>query len=87
MLTDVDAVYTGWGTPAARAIRRASPDAIAALPFAAGSMGPKVEAACAFVRKTSGIAVIGALDDAPRLLRGQAGTTVTVDAGAIEWAG
>jgi carbamate kinase len=46
MLTDADAVYAGWGTPAARRIRHASPEAIASLEFAAGSMGPKVEAVC-----------------------------------------
>lgn len=45
MLTDADAVYDGWGTPAQRAILRASPDALAAMQFAAGSMGPKVDAA------------------------------------------
>jgi carbamate kinase len=61
MLTDVKAVYTNWGKPDARAIRRTSPDAIEALTFAAGSMGPKVEAACDFVRKTGGIAGIGSL--------------------------
>jgi carbamate kinase len=86
MLTDVDAVYAEWGTPNARAIRRASPDAIQAFSFAAGSMGPKVEAACAFARSGHGIAAIGALDDAAALLRGEAGTTVAGSAGEIEWA-
>jgi carbamate kinase len=48
MATDVDAVFVDWGKPNARAIRRASPDAIRAYDFPAGSMGPKVEAACRF---------------------------------------
>jgi len=78
MLTDTDAVYVDWGTPTQRAIRRASPDALAAMKFAAGSMGPKVDAACRFARSTGKQAAIGALADLDRILAGQAGTTVAV---------
>jgi carbamate kinase len=85
MLTDVKAVYTNWGQPDARAIRRTSPEAMAALNFAAGSMGPKVEAACDFVRKTGGIAGIGSLEEALSMLQGTAGTTFAANVGAIEW--
>lgn len=84
MLTDVKAVYTDWGKPGARAIRRASPDAILALPFATGSMGPKVEAACDFVQQTGGIAAIGSLEDALQMLHGTAGTTVAMNVDGIE---
>ena len=42
-----------------------------------GSMGPKVEAACEFVELTGGMAVIGSIEDAAALLRGEAGTTVS----------
>ena len=84
MLTDVKAVYRNWGKPDARAIRWASPEALQSLPFAGGSMGPKVEAACEFVRKTGGRAIIGALEDALLLLRGESGTTVTTEAVGIE---
>ena len=76
MLTDVDAAYDGWGTPDARPIRESTPDELARMEFAAGSMGPKVEAACRFVRRNGGFAAIGSLADAPRLLRREAGTTV-----------
>jgi carbamate kinase len=86
ILTDVNAVYINWEQPDARAIRRASPDAIEQFTFAAGSMRPKVEAASDFVRKTKGVAVIGALEDALALLHGTAGTTITMDAAGIEWA-
>ena len=48
MATDADAVFVGWGTPEARAIHRASPEAISEHKFPAGSMGPKVDAACRF---------------------------------------
>jgi carbamate kinase len=85
MLTDVNAVYTDWGKPDAKAIRRASPAAIEALPFAAGSMGPKVEAACDFVRQTGGIAAIGSLEDAGKMLAGTAGTTFAANVDGIEW--
>jgi carbamate kinase len=86
MLTDVKAVYKDWGKPGERAIRRASPDALEKLSFVAGSMGPKVESACDFVRKTGGMAAIGALEDAAALVREEAGTILTshvVD--GIEW--
>jgi carbamate kinase len=84
IVTDVDAVYDGWGTPEQRAIRRATPEALSGSEFAAGSMGPKVRAACAFVAETGGIAAIGSIADTPALLRGEAGTTVTRDADGVE---
>ncbi len=74
--TDVRAVSLDWGTPKARAIRRASPDALDALHFAAGSMGPKIEAACDFARRTGRRAVIGALADIERMIAGTAGTSI-----------
>jgi carbamate kinase len=86
IVTDVDAVYDGWGTPEQRAIRRATPDALAESEFAAGSMGPKVRAACAFVEQTGGLAAIGSIVDTPALLRGEAGTVVTRDAQGLEFA-
>lgn len=85
MLTDVPAVYLDWGKPSARAIRRASPEALAHLDFAGGSMGPKIEAACAFARKTGGTAAIGALEETTAVLCGTSGTTITNDAHEIEW--
>jgi carbamate kinase len=85
MLTDVKAVYTNWGKPDARAIRRTSPDAMEALKFAAGSMGPKVEAACDFVRKTGRVAGIGSLEEALPMLQGTAGTTFALDVDEIVW--
>jgi carbamate kinase len=76
LLTDVDAVIDGFGTPDARPIRRATPAELRARQFAAGSMGPKVEAACRFVEATGRMAAIGRVDAAEALLRGEAGTTV-----------
>jgi carbamate kinase len=76
MLTDADAVYVDWGKPTERAIRRTSPNSLAGIPFAAGSMGPKVEAACRFALTTGNCAAIGALADLSGILAGEAGTTV-----------
>ena len=77
MLTDATAVYTGWGTPQQRAIRAATPDVLADMDFAAGSMGPKVMAACRFVTQTGHSAAIGALADLTRIIAGTAGTTIS----------
>jgi carbamate kinase len=85
MLTDAVAVWEGWGTPDARAMRRASPEALEKLNFAAGSMGPKVQAACDFVRATGGCAGIGALEDAGAIIEGRAGTLVTAGQDGIEY--
>ncbi len=86
MATDVDAVSVDWGTPRARAIRRASPAAIGRFDFAAGSMGPKVEAARDFAERTGKTAAIGALGDVPAMLAGEAGTLVSNGVATIEWA-
>jgi carbamate kinase len=77
LLTDVDAVYRGWGTADAAPIRRATVAEMRALDLAAGSMAPKVEAACRFAERTGRPAAIGALEQAADLLAGTAGTTVT----------
>jgi carbamate kinase len=78
IVTDVDAVYTGWGTPEQEPIHRITPGELATSEFAEGSMGPKVKAACAFVEQTGGRAVIGSITDTQALLAGEAGTTVAL---------
>ena len=81
--TDVDAVYLDWGTPDRAAVASANPDELARLGFAAGSMGPKVEAAAAFARATGNPAVIGSLQQLPEMLEGKAGTLISVDVPAL----
>jgi carbamate kinase len=76
LLTDVDAVYTDWGTSAAQPLNRIPPEQLRQYSFASGSMAPKVEAVCRFVEQTGGIAGIGRLEDASAILAGQAGTLV-----------
>jgi len=84
MATDADAVYLDWGTPEARGIKRASPALMAQYEFAAGSMGPKVQAACQFAELTGKTAAIGALADLPQILKGNAGTTISKDVEEVE---
>ncbi len=92
LLTDVDGVYDTWaGRPAGAAGRAGAPirrlsleDAARGIhdgTFANGSMGPKVEAAAAFVRRTGRWAAIGALDDAVNVLAGRSGTRIVASGG------
>lgn len=83
--TDVDGVYLDWGTPEKRAIAAARPDDLEALDFAAGSMGPKVQAACEFARQTGKPAVIGSLADIEAIVAGSAGTRVDIGATGIAY--
>ena len=77
MLTDVPTVFLQYGTPDQVAIHSAGSEALRRLALPAGSMGPKVEAACRFVEATGQTAVIGSLQDAEQIVRGQAGTIVS----------
>jgi carbamate kinase len=56
------------------------------MKFAAGSMGPKVDAACRFARATGKRAAIGELSQLGRILAGEAGTTIDAAAGGIVYA-
>lgn len=76
MATDVDGVYLNWGTPQQARIETISESELAQHDFAAGSMGPKVEAALDFVQKTGKRAAIGALADIKEIVLGTAGTQV-----------
>lgn len=76
MLTDVDAVYAGWGTPSARALTEAAISDLSTADFAVGSMRPKVEAAIEFVKSTGKTAAIGRLEDAAAIVAGVRGTQI-----------
>jgi carbamate kinase len=82
MATDTPAAYVGFGTPDQQAIAEAHPDALLAehgAEFAAGSMLPKVIAACDFARSTGHAAVIGQLADIEGLVAGTVGTRISTD--------
>jgi carbamate kinase len=76
MATDVEAVYVDWGTPQERALGRVTVEEMRQQKFPAGSMGPKVEAACRFVEATGKRAAIGALTEIQQIIDGEAGTQV-----------
>jgi carbamate kinase len=76
MATDVDAVYADWGTPEQRKLERVTTDEMRGYGFAAGSMGPKVEAAVRFVERTGKRAAIGGLGQIEAIVDGSAGTQV-----------
>jgi carbamate kinase len=85
LATDVDAVYADYGTPDQRAILHATPAGLRSHSFAAGSMGPKVEAVCRFVERTGRRAMIGSLDQLDELFAGTAGTQVRASGAAITY--
>ena len=89
MATDAPAVFVGFGTPEQRAITTADPDVLLTkyeAEFAAGSMLPKVIAACDFAKTTGKPAAIGALADIDAMLAGTAGTRVTAEVNGVVFA-
>ncbi|TIQ34931.1 MAG: carbamate kinase [Mesorhizobium sp.] len=74
MLTDVDAVYVGYGTPDARALRKVGATELSGRNFPAGSMGPKISAAIEFAQATGKPSAIGRLEDAVEIVKGRQGT-------------
>jgi carbamate kinase len=76
MATDVDGVYLDWGTPEQQRLGQVTPEELAGYEFAAGSMGPKVEAAARFAVKAARRAAIGSLADIDGIVAGTAGTSV-----------
>lgn len=80
-LTNVDAVFEGWGTPRQQAIPRLTLEQAENLTAGgsldAGGMKPKIEAASDFVRRGGARAIIARLSDGPAAFRGETGTTIT----------
>ena len=76
MLTDIDGVYLEWDTAQRRRIQRTTPAEMKSNAFAAGSMGPKVQAAIDFVNNDGDFAGIGRLEDASEILKLHSGTII-----------
>ena len=85
MLTDVPFVYTGFRTENPRPIRAAHPDALEELDFESGSMGPKVKAACRFVRETGRRSAVGRLSNLLEVVEGKSGTLISNEIDGIEY--
>ena len=79
LLTDVDAVYQGFGSDNAVALTRLNIEQARMLDLPAGSMGPKLAAAADFAEQ-GGFSGIGRLEDALDILQGTAGTRVQREA-------
>jgi len=79
IVTDVDAVYSGWGTDGQKALPELDVAAAEALlpELATGSMGPKLEASLAFARATGNDVLITSADSLAEALAGRAGTRIT----------
>ena len=76
LLTDVSEVIFGFGTEHARPMGLVTTTELRTERFPAGSMGPKIDAACRFVEATDRIARIGALSEATEVLAGHRGTEI-----------
>jgi carbamate kinase len=83
ILTDVEAVYEGFGTASAVAIPRMTvaeaERLVASGRLGEGSMRPKVDAAISFLRSGGRRAVIAELGSGPAALRGETGTTIVAE--------
>ena len=84
MLSDVPAVYADWPEPGRQQIRAIPPRKLRELRFESGTMAPKVEAARRFATQPGRVAAIGALEEAARILRGKAGTTISASVQKLE---
>ncbi|MBX4958307.1 carbamate kinase [Rhizobium lentis] len=85
MATDAEAVCIDWGKPSQKAIHRARPDDLAQFSFPAGSMGPKVDAACHFARANGKTAAIGSLAEIAGMVRGDRGTIINERFDNLSW--
>ncbi|HEX5769589.1 MAG TPA: hypothetical protein VFY11_01400 [Nocardioidaceae bacterium] len=78
--TDVDSAVTDWGTPHARPIGEVTTSEMRAIAkdqgFAAGSMGPKIEAVTRFAERTGGTGIITSLARISHAIEGRLGTRV-----------
>jgi carbamate kinase len=78
--TDVDSAVTDWGTPHARPIGEVTTGEMRAIArdqgFAAGSMGPKVEAVTRFAERAGGTGIITSLARIAHAIDGHLGTRV-----------
>jgi carbamate kinase len=84
LLTDAAGVWVDWGTPGAKLVRAASPEALRSLTLERASIGAKVEAACRYVEWTGREAFVGAVEHSVELLEGATGTRISGSVRGIE---
>jgi carbamate kinase len=83
--TDVEGVFSAWGTPQQALLARVNPRDIDPADFPSGSMGPKVRAAQQFSQETGRVAVIGSLSAIDGLMGGTAGTRFSPEFAGAEY--
>ncbi len=80
ILTDVDGVYLDYGKDSERLLRHLTVDEAENLiekgMFPGGGMGPKIRAACDFLKKGGKMVVIGSLNKAEDVVSGSSGTVI-----------
>lgn len=80
ILTDVDNVFVNFGTPEQKALEQITVDEMDRYveegQFSKGSMGPKVESALHFARKT-GTSIICSLEQVDKAINGESGTIIS----------
>lgn len=76
ILTNIDAVYTDWGTKKLKCISETTVDRLSKMDFELGSMQPKIDAVCQFATTTKHCASIGHLSDLEDILKQKAGTHI-----------
>ncbi|MGV2986329.1 carbamate kinase [Vibrio sp. E150_011] len=76
ILTDADAVYLDWGKPTQHALRSTTISELAKHQFDEGSMGPKIDASCEFIKQGGKVVGIGSLEQGIKILEGTAGTNI-----------
>jgi carbamate kinase len=86
ILTEIDRVYVGYGTPEARPLDRLTVSEAQKLldagEFPDGSMGPKIEACIEFVRNGGSRAVVASLQESADAVFASAGTAIVPDGAA-----
>lgn len=77
ILTDVAGIFLEWHKPNTRCIQKISYHLLEKMSFADGTMQPKVQAVCDFVKKTGNPAAIGSLQSLEDIIDDQSGTQIT----------
>jgi carbamate kinase len=78
ILTNVDGIYENWQQSQQKLLTVVSTQQLDKMPFATGSMQPKVDAACEFVLKTKGAAKIGNLKYLEQIMQDKSGTNIVI---------
>ena len=77
--TAEEGVYENFGAANRSLIRRTTPKQLEEFEFSSGTMAPKVDAACRFVRESGNNAVIGSLGKIREIVDGDTGTIIEPD--------